>query len=140
MDNREGSVVDVRLTPAGGTREREAAPEMLEAAPGAGRITAGAGRGYGTRGFAKGCRKSRVTPRVAQKQRPAIDRRTAQHGGYRWSQRARKRIEEVSGWVKTAGGGRKLRYCGVGRNRFRMEMTTASYNLVRLAKLTPVAA
>ena len=28
----------------------------------------------------------------------------------------------------------KLRYCGAARNRFWMEMTTASYNLVRLAK------
>ena len=61
------------------------------------------------------------------------------HGAYRISQRARKRIEEVFGWVKTVGGGRKRRYCGVARNRFWMEMTTASYNLVRLAKLTAVA-
>ena len=58
---------------------------------------------------------------------------------YRLSQRARKRVEEVFGWVKTVGGGRKLRYCGVARNRFWMEMTTASYNLVRLSKLTPVS-
>ena len=41
MDNREGLVVDVRLTPAAGTSEREAALEMLEAVPGAGRITVG---------------------------------------------------------------------------------------------------
>ncbi len=29
----------------------------------------------------------------------------------------RKRVEEVSGWVKTVGGGRKLRYRGVDRNQ-----------------------
>ena len=74
MDNREGLVVDVRLTPADGASEREAALEMLEAVPGAGRITVGADRGYDTRGFVKGCRRSRVTPHVAQKQRSAIDR------------------------------------------------------------------
>ena len=118
MDNREGLVVDVRLTPAGGASERDAALEMLEAVPGAGRITVGADRGYDTRGFVRGCRKSRVTPHVAQKQRSAIDRRTTRHDGYRLSQRARKRVEEVFGWVKTVGGGRKLRYCGVERNRF----------------------
>ena len=140
MDNREGLVVDVRLTPAAGTWEREAALEMLEAVPGAQRITVGADRGYDTRGFVAGCRKSKVTPHVAQKQRSAIDRRTTRHEGYRLSQRARKRVEEVFGWVKTVGGGRKLRYCGAARNRFWMEMTTASYNLVRLAKLVPVAA
>ena len=140
MDNREGLVVDVRLTLADGSGERDAALEMLEAVPGQRRITVGADRGYDTRGFVAGCRKSKVTPHVAQKQRSAIDRRTTRHDGYRWSQRARKRIEEVFGWVKTVGGGRKLRYCGVERNRFWMEMTTASYNLVRLAKLTPAAA
>ena len=57
MDNREGLVVDVRLTPAGGASERDAALEMLEAVPGAGRITVGADRGYDTRGFVRdaGC-------------------------------------------------------------------------------------
>ena len=140
MDNREGLVVDVRLTPADGASERDAALEMLEAVPGARRITVGADRGYDTRGFVRGCRKSLVTPHVAQKQRSAIDRRTTRHDGYRFSQRARKRIEEVFGWVKTVAGGRKLRYCGVARNRFWMEMTTARYNLVRLAKLTVAAA
>ncbi len=79
------------------------------------------------------------TPHVAQKQRSANDRRTTRHDGYRLSQRARKRVEEVFGRVKTVGGGRKLRYCGVERNRLWMEMTTASYNLVRLSKLTPVS-
>ena len=118
MDNREGLVVDVRLAPAAGTWERDAALEMLVSAPGSGRITVGADRGYDTRGFVKGCRNLKVTPHVAQKQRSAIDRRTTRHEGYRVSQRARKRIEEVFGWVKTVGGGRKLRYCGVDCNRF----------------------
>ena len=103
-------------------------------------ITVGADRGYDTREILRGCRKFRVTPHVAQKQRSTIDRRTTRHDGYRFSQRARKRIKEVFGWVKTVGGGRKLRYCGVAPNRFWMEMTTASYNLVRLAKLTAASA
>ncbi len=104
--------------------------------PVARRVTVGADGGYDTRGFVRERRKSRVTPHVAQKQRSAIDRHTTRHDGYRFSQRDRKRIEEVFGWVKTVGGGRKLRYCGVARNRFWMEMTAASHNLVRLAKLT----
>ena len=77
---------------------------------------------------------------MAQKQRSAIDRRTTRHEGYRVSQRVRKRIEEVFGWVKTVGGGRKLRYCGIARNRLWAEMTIAGYNLVRLAKLTAATA
>ena len=140
MDNREGLVVDVRLTSADGTSERDAALQMLASVPGTGRITVGADRGYDTKGFVGRCRNVKVTPHVAQKQRSAIDRRTTRHEGYRLSQRARKRIEEVFGWVKTVGGGRKLRYCGVARNRLWVELTIAGYNLVRLAKLTAVAA
>jgi hypothetical protein len=49
MDNREGLVVGVRLTPADGASERDAALEMLEAVPGVRRITVGADRGYDTR-------------------------------------------------------------------------------------------
>ena len=49
------------------------------------------------------------------------------------------KVEEVLAWVKTVGGDRKLRYCGVERNRFWMEMTTASYNLVRLSRMLPIA-
>ena len=138
MDNREGLVVDVRLTPAAGAGEREAALEMLASAPGTGRITVGADRGYDTRGFVGTCRRMKVTPHVAQKQGSAIDRRTARHDGYRLSQRARKRVEEVFGWVKTVAGGRKLRYRGLTRNQLSIEMTTAGYNLARLAKLTAV--
>ena len=139
MDNREGLVVDVRLTPADGTSERDAALEMLAAVPGTGRITVGADRGYDARSFVQRCRNVKVTPHVAQKQRSAIDRRTTRHEGYRVSQQVRKRIEEVFGWVKTVGGGRKLRYCGVARNRLWTELTIAGYNLVRLAKLTAAA-
>ena len=140
MDNREGLVVDVRLKLADGAGEREAALEMLASAPGTGRITVGADRGYDTRGFVQGCRNMLVTPHVAQKQGSAIDRRTTRHEGYRLSQRTRRRIEEVFGWVKTVGGGRKLRYGGLARNRLWAEMTIAGYNLVRLAKLTAATA
>jgi hypothetical protein len=54
------------------------------------------------------------------------------------SQQIRKRIEEIWGWVKTAGGGRKLRYKGVGRNQLWAELTTAAYNLIRMAKLLAI--
>ena len=56
MDNREGLVVDVRLTPADGAEEQDAAVEMLASAPGTRRITVGADRGYDTRGFVRACR------------------------------------------------------------------------------------
>ena len=53
------------------------------------------------------------------------------------NQRVRKQVEEVFGWLKTVGGGRKLRYSGVARNGLRAEMALAEYSLVRMAKLMP---
>ncbi|MBM3132528.1 MAG: transposase, partial [Chloroflexi bacterium] len=49
--------------------------------------------------------------------------------------RIRKRVEEIFGWIKTIGGGRKLRYKGVERNRLWWELTAAAYDLVRMAKI-----
>ena len=51
------------------------------------------------------------------------------------SQRRRKRVEEVFGWLKTVGEGRKLRFAGPARNRLWLELAVAAYNLVRMAKL-----
>ena len=65
----------------------------------------------------------------------AIDGRTTRHPGYAISQRVRKRVEEIFGWTKTVGGGRKLRYIGVARNQMWADLTVAAYNLVRMAKL-----
>ena len=111
-------MVDEQVAPAGGAVERDAALELLAEASGQRRITLGADRGYDARSFVKGCRKMAVTPRAAQKQRSAIDRRTTRYEGHRVSRRARKRTEEVFGWVKTVSGGRKLRYCGGGLQPF----------------------
>ena len=49
--------------------------------------------------------------------------------------RIRKRIEEPFGWIKTIGGGRKLRYLGQARNRAWFEITAAVYNLIRITAL-----
>jgi len=56
------------------------------------------------------------------------------------SQRKRKRVEEIFGWTKTVGGGRKLRHKGVERNHLWAQMTAATYNLVRMSKLVVVPA
>ena len=60
--------------------------------------------------------------------------------GYHQSQRRRKRVEEVFGWIKTIGGGAKLRYLGRARNQLWLELTAAAYNLTRLAQLEAAAA
>jgi transposase len=138
MENRNGLVVDVVLTQAAGTAERDTALGMLERVPGKHRITLGADKGYDTDDFVTKCRELNVTPHVAMKKYSILDKRTTRHPGYQVSQRIRKRIEEIWGWMKTVGGGRKLRYKGVDRNQLWAELTTAAYNLVRMAKLIAV--
>jgi IS5 family transposase len=111
---------------------------MIENVPGSRRITVGADKGYDTRDFVMACREMNVTPHVARRKWSIVDERTTRHEGYWLSQRIRKRIEEIWGWVKTVGGGRKLRYKGVERNQLWAELTAAAYNLVRMAKLAPI--
>ena len=79
------------------------------------------------------------TPHVAQNvsgnRRSAIDGRTTRHAGHTVSQRIRKRVEEPFGWIKTIGGGHKLRYIGRQRNRAWFKMNAAVYNLIRITAL-----
>jgi len=135
MENRTGLAVDVQVTTATGTAERDAALIMLDKVPGKHRITVGGDKGYDTRDFVTACRGLSVTPHVARRQHTIVDGRTTRHEGYKVSQRIRKRVEEIFGWIKTVGGGRKLRYKGIARNQLWAELTAAAFNLVRMAKL-----
>ena len=135
MENRNGLVVDVAITQATGTAEREAALDMLEQVPVSRRITVGADKGYDTLDFVTSCRAMKVTPHMARRPTSKLDGRTTRHPGYQVSQRIRKRVEEIFGWVKTVGGGRKLRYKGIARNRLWWELTAVAYNLLRMARI-----
>ncbi len=139
MENRSGLILDVLVTQATGTAEREAALVLLDRrqTPRK-RVTLGADKGYDTRAFVEELRRREVTPHVAQNvsgRRSAIDGRTTSHPGYALSQRIRKRVEECFGWMKTVGGGRKLRYIGRAKNQLWATVTATAYNLVRLASL-----
>jgi transposase len=137
-ENRHGLVVDARLTQADGYAEREAALSMLGERPEGPRITLGADRGYDTRDFVEGCRSLNVTPHVAQhtnRRRSRIDGRTTRHAGYVESQRKRKRVEEVFGWMKTVGLMRKTRHRGRPKVGWVFTFTAAAYNLVRMRNL-----
>ena len=139
MENRHGLILDVHVSQATGTAERDAALVMLDRRRTAGkRVTLGADKGYDTRAFVEALRARAVTPHVTQNmsgRRSAIDGRTTRHAGYAVSQRLRKRVEECFGWIKTTGGGRKLRYIGQARNQLWATLTAAAYNLVRMANI-----
>ena len=139
MENRHALIVDAELTFADGYAERTTALDMLARLPKSRRRRTIAGdKGYDTKDFVANARAAGFTPHVAQNttnRRSAIDARTTRHAGHVVSQRIRKRIEEPFGWVKTVGGGRKLRYIGRQRNRAWFKTTAAVYNLIRITAL-----
>jgi transposase len=140
MENRNGLVTDVEVLPATGTAERDAALMMIESIPGDGRVTVAGDKGYDAKEFVAECRNMNATPHVAQKQHSAIDGRTYRHAGYAVSQRKRKRVEEIFGWMKTVGGMRKLRHRGLQLASWMFTFAAAAYNLVRIRNLSTAVA
>ena len=142
MENRNALIVDAELSIADGYAERATAVMLARLPTMARRRTVAGDKGYDTRGFVADCRDLGFTPHVAQnntRQRSAIDGRTTRHRGHASSMRIRKRIEEPFGWIKTIGGGRKLRYIGRERNRAWFKITAAVYNLLRITALDTAA-
>src|SRR5687768_3188238 len=140
MENRHGLLVDFQVTQATGTAERDMVPKLLDQAkeryfhP----KTLGGDKGYDTRDCVDDMRERRVTPHVARNtsnRRSAIDGRTTRHPGYAVSQRIRKRVEEIFGWMKTVGGFRRTRYRGLDRTGLAGYLVATAYNLVRLSRL-----
>jgi transposase len=140
MENRHGLLVDVQVTEASGTAERDMAPELVAEAkerhfrP----RTLGGDKNYDTQDCVRSLRECGVTPHVAQNtsgRRSAIDGRTTRHPGYAVSQRFRQRVEEIFGWMKTVGGFRRTRYRGMEKTGLAAYLVGTAYNLVRLAKL-----
>ena len=137
MENRNGFLVDLRISGANGYAERHTALEMLDEHCGP-RATVGADRGYDTKDYVAGCRQRGVTPHVAKnehkRRRSAIDGRTTRHVGYRLSQKIRMRIEPIFGWAKSVGGLRRTRYRGLRRTQLAATIVGATYNLLRLSR------
>ena len=139
IDNRRGLAVDTELTEAHGSAEREAALVMAARLPGNHRhVTLGADKGYDTREFVEGLRHCSVTPHVAQNnsgRRSRIDHRTTRHVGYQHSQKKRKLVEQVFGWIKTTAAFRKTKHRGRDRVGWMFTFAAAAYNLVRIRNL-----
>jgi len=142
-ENRNGLVVDVRLTQATGTAERDVAVEIMGQKPASKHVTLGGDKGYDTPAFVAKMRQLHVTPHVAQNttnRSSAIDGRTTRHQGYGVSQRKRKRVEEVFGWMKTIALQRTTRFRGTERVGWMFRFAAAAYNLVRMRNLQAATA
>ena len=139
-ENRNGLVVASTVTEADGLAERAAAEAMItKVASRKRRITVAADKNYDTKGFVRAMRGLKVTPHIARNTErrggSAIDGRTTRHSGYEVSQRSRKRIEEVFGWLKMVGLFRQTRYRGVSKINWYFTLAVTAYNLVRMRNL-----
>jgi hypothetical protein len=139
MENRHGLVVQAQATQVVGAAEPATALTLATAILGNHRATLGGDKGYDTAAFVTGCRALAITPHVAQhvnaQRGSAIDDRTTRHPGYAISQRCRKRVEEVFGWLKTVGQLRKLHHRGTALVNWVFLLRTTAYNLIRMRNL-----
>lgn len=146
MENFHGLLVDFQVTPADGTAEQAMVPELVDAPweRGVRPRTLGADKSYDTAECGADLYVRDATPRVAQntgrKGSSGIDGRNTRHVGYGISQRIRKRVEEIFGWMKTGGGFRRTRFRGLDLTGLAGYLVATAYNPVRLSRLATHAA
>jgi transposase len=141
-ENRNGLVVAAEVSVATGKSEAQTAPRLFERRGARISGTVGADKAYDQRPFVRSAREAGLTPHVAQRnpRDTTIDARTTRHPGYEVSQRKRKRVEEVFGWMKTVGVLRKARHRGTRLVGWMFEFAAAAYNLVRMRNLAKATA
>jgi transposase len=139
MENRNGLCVDAVVTRASGRAEPEAALVMMKRSTDSvrRRVTLGADKGYDVGEFQVALAEAGILPHIAQKEgiTPLIDGRTVESRGYKVSQRKRKRVEEIFGWMKTIAGMFKTRFRGLKRVTVEVIFAALTYNLRRMATL-----
>ena len=150
MENRHGLCLEIGLAAADGHAEREMAETLLRRFRRRHRVkpkTLGADRAYQAGEFLRRIEKDfRITPHVpisaerVTTEGPAGDARRRmlkrmKTAAYALSQRARKKIEQMFGWIKQAGGLRKVRHVGRWKIQQVAYLWAAAYNLLRLARL-----
>jgi transposase len=138
-ENRHGLVVEVQVTEANGTAERDSAIAMIGQIAAQTPCTVAADKASDTRGFVAQLRQINATPHVAQNIErsggSAIDGRTTRHAGYALSLKARKLIEEAFGWGKNIGLLRRPKYRGRQKIEYAALLTFTGYNLIRMRNL-----
>jgi len=147
MENRHGLAVGGGISQATGTAERQTALDLIDGRRRRHRITLGADKAYDVEQFVHDLRDRSVTPHIAidghlsktgKRRKTAVDGRTTRHAGYGISQRCRKRIEEVFGWIKSSAGLAKVKLRGRERVDAAFTLALAAYNLIRLPRLLAV--
>jgi len=149
-ENRHGLCLDIRVAVADGHAEREMAIQMLSRFRRRHRRspqTVGADAGYEAGKFLQTVEEDlkiephvpitseRVTTRGPEgdARRRMLERMKTE--AYRLSQKTRKKVEQVFGWLKQPGGLRKVRHVGRWKIQQVAYLWAAAYNLLRMANL-----
>ena len=143
-ENRNGLVVVAMATPAGNSEERRAALKMLKRLKRGKTMTLGADKSYQEEGFVRSLRAERVVPHVAEyapnpKWANWLSEDERNDAGFCLSQRKRKLVEKVFGWMKQ-GRVRQVKVRGLRRVDWLFQLAAAAHNLLRMSRLVPIQA
>jgi transposase len=143
-ENRNGLVVAAMATEAGNAAERQAALKMIKRLKRGKRMTLGADKSYQEEQFVAGLRSQQVTPHVAEyapnpKWRNWLTEGERGDPGMAVSQKKRKLVEKVFGWMKHDKL-RQIKLRGLSRVDWLFQLAAAAHNLLRMSKLIPIPA
>jgi transposase len=143
-ENRNGLVVAAMATQSGNAAEREAALKLLKRIKRGKRMTLGADKSYQEETFVRGLRAEQVRPHVAEytpnpKWRSWLTEQERSDPGLAVSQRKRKLVEKVFGWMKQDRL-RQVKLRGLKRVDWLFQLAAAAHNLLRMSKLIPIRA
>ena len=157
-ENRNGLIMAITVTEANGTAERSAALAMLDGLQATQAVqpkTLGADKGFDSGEFFQELESRGIEPHVPLvkepcdpetvahlQRRPGVEARHRMKArqssdGFRLSQKCRKKIEEVFGWLKEIAGLGRSRVVGRWKLQQLLEVGAAAFNLVRLRTLKP---
>jgi transposase len=143
-ENRNGLVVAAMATQSGNAAEREAALKMLQRIKRGKPMTLGADKSYQEETFVRGLRAEQVRPHVAEyapnpKWRNWLTEEERSDPGLAVSQKKRKLVEKVFGWMKQDRL-RQIKLRGLKRVDWLFQLAAAAHNLLRMSKLIPIQA
>ena len=131
-------------TEAGNAAERQAALKMLKHLKRGRRATLGADKSYQEEVFVRSLRSLAVTPHVAEfepnpKWRNWLTASERNDPGLAVSQKKRKLVEKVFGWMKQDKL-RQIKLRGLHRVDWLFQLAAAAHNLLRMSKLIQIPA
>lgn len=140
MENRNGIAIDNRISKPGYHAEPDAALEMAQGIADGTKKTIGGDKHYDQDSLTQGLRQINIASHAAQnihirRHTSSVDGRTTRHAGYEVSQRKRKKIEEIFGWLKTVGLMRRPMVRGLAKVGWVFTFGLAVYNLLRISNL-----